>query len=85
MNDKEIVIIVMAAIFVLLFAGFPMMGFGYYGGFGMMSGLGFDSTAFFFMAFFWILIVAVLVLFIIWLIKQIIEGRDIKIDKRRAR
>ncbi|MDP3881293.1 MAG: hypothetical protein Q8Q31_00245 [Nanoarchaeota archaeon] len=75
MRDKDVIIIAIIVILAILFTGFPMMGFGYYGMASMMSGLGFGLTAFLFMTLLWILIIVALILFIIWLVQQIRRGK----------
>ena len=71
-NETTIVIVIMVAI-VLLFSGFGMMGFGGYGMHNMadwMYGTGFGFMWIFGMII-WILIITALVLFILWLVKQL--------------
>ncbi|NCO17857.1 hypothetical protein COT60_01065 [Candidatus Pacearchaeota archaeon CG09_land_8_20_14_0_10_30_9] len=69
MKNKEIVIIaVFLAIF--LFSGFEMMGFNNYGMMNWMFGSGF-SFMWIFMSTIWILVIVALVLFIVWLIRQL--------------
>src|SRR3989344_4502163 len=82
-KNEIIIVVILVVIFTLLISGFGMMGFSNYGGFnnyGMgsmmqgMFGYGFGFMWFFGLLF-WILIVVAIVLFIIWLIKQLQEPR----------
>jgi len=92
MENKDLIIIIIAIVLaLLLFSGFGMMTgfFGNYGGYGgyggMMTGYNYGygmMTGFF--GFGWIimiLVVIALVLFIVWLIKQI--GLNEKGERRR--
>ena len=95
MEDKYITVII-AVFSVLLFLGFfatPMMGYGNYK-YGMMSGFncfGSDQFSavgyglmFLVMVVFWILVITALILFIIWLVRQLQRDDNHKI-KRRTR
>src|SRR3989344_2543768 len=72
-NDNTLIIIVTVILAQFLFNGFGMMGFGGYGMGGMMNWM--YGTGFGFMWIFgmiiWIFIVIALVLFIMWLIRQL--------------
>ena len=73
-NDNTALIVVVVVLAIFLFSGFGMMGFGNY---GMMSGFygGFGSMWLFGWIFMSLTLVA-LVLFILWLIKQLnLEGK----------
>ena len=68
-KDNTPVMILLAIIFILLFGGFGMMGFGWMG--GMMSGIYGGFGIGFFGWLFMPLILIILILLIVWLIKQI--------------
>ena len=74
-NENDAVLVVAIVLFILLtFGGFGMMGFGGIGRMmgGSYSGLGFMGT------FGWLIMILIsvaLVLFILWLVKQLQGGR----------
>ena len=76
-EDNNLLIGIIIAVVVFLFLG--MFGFGGMmgGGYGMMSGFGFGSMWIFGFLFMTLILVA-LVLFILWLIKQLQEDKNKK-------
>jgi len=71
-NDETAVAIVLAVVLLLLFGGFGMMGFG---GWGMMNWFYPDfGFSWIFMLVIRVLVIVALVLFILWLIRQLNSG-----------
>lgn len=72
-NNNDLTIIVIVALFILFFSGFGMMGFGGMGGMMGMFNYGFNSIMFGWL--FMPLIIVALVLFIVWIVKQLQENK----------
>ena len=82
-RELNLVLIVIGVLVLMGFIFSPMMGFGKYRyGYGMMSGYYFGGT-WIFMTIICILVIIALVLFILWIVKQLqINGHEHKITRR---
>ena len=89
MEKKEIVLLVVLGLALLiLFNGFGFVGCsGYRAGYGGMMGWMFPSfgSMMIFALIFWVLLIAALVLFVMWLVKQLQEPKGRAKGKRNAK